>query len=105
MAGKQLISEVSWQVWTILEPSAYLRSSQSHQVESAFQNPITSSLGSTISDAAGKLPCIVSRTIPILLWSEAFGIGQGGGEQRKLFSEKTEKTRRNRKRKVFCSFF
>jgi hypothetical protein len=30
---------------------------------------------------------------------------EGGGEKRKLFSEKTEKTRRKRKRKVFCSFF
>jgi hypothetical protein len=29
---------------------------------------------------------------------------QGGGEKRELFSEKTEKTRRKRKIKVFCSF-
>jgi hypothetical protein len=30
---------------------------------------------------------------------------QGGGEKRKPFSEKTEKTRRKRNIKVFCSFF
>jgi hypothetical protein len=30
---------------------------------------------------------------------------QGGGEKRKLFSEKTEKTQRKRKRKEICSLF
>jgi hypothetical protein len=45
------------------------------------------------------------RLRAILISSLDDGLSQGGGEKRKLFSEKTEKTRRKRERKVFCSLF
>jgi hypothetical protein len=51
---------------------------------------------------------VVFRNIPQILSAldrRGQGNCQGGGEKRNLFSEKTEKTRRKRKRKAFCSFF